>query len=159
MNERIFFMNIKIETISPSPLAFIRRYGPYSAENVETMEKLKSWASANNLMNENAVILGIVHDSIAKTNPENCRYDACIILEKDAPLENRNEIKMGMLAGGAYAIFTIEHTPKAMGIAWTEIFPALIKEGYTFDQERPILERYAAKLVANHNCEICVPIQ
>lgn len=150
-------MNIKIETISPSSIAYIRRCGAYGVKNIQTMEKLKSWAATNNLMDENSVILGIAHDNAQSTEPENCRYDACIILV-DKAIEDNDNIQIGSIVGGKYAVFTIEHTALALEMAWVEIFPALFKAGYAVDHERPIMERYVANLVANHHCEICVPI-
>ncbi|PHV70784.1 DNA gyrase inhibitor [Sporanaerobium hydrogeniformans] len=150
-------MNIKIETISPSTIAYYRRYGAYGVENIETMEKLKSWATTNNYMDENSIILGIAHDNVQLTKPENCRYDACIVLGNNTVIGN-DTITIGKISGGKYAVFTIEHTASAMQKAWSEIFPTISKSKYEVDYNRPIMERYIAKLVANHYCEICVPI-
>ena len=150
-------MNIKIENITQSQIAYIRRCGAYGAENIKTMDNLKSWAAANDLMNENTVILGIAHDNIQVTKPENCRYDAGIILSNKT-IEANDSIKIRNIIGGKYAVFTIEHTAAAMERAWVEIFPVLFKEEYSIDNKRPIMERYEMKQVANHICEICVPI-
>ncbi|WP_429084210.1 hypothetical protein [Brassicibacter mesophilus] len=39
-----------------------------------------------------------------------------------------------------------------------DIFPELSRQGYQFDKERPIIERYIVEIVNNHCCEICVPV-
>lgn len=40
-----------------------------------------------------------------------------------------------------------------------DIFPKLSGLGLQYEEARPVMERYKAELVRNHNCEICVPIQ
>ena len=151
-------MNINIETIPSCSIAYIRQVGAYGAENILTMEKLKHWSVANNLMNSKTVIFGIAHDNPQTTPPENCRYDACILLiDKTFPADG-NVVKHGELSGGKYAVFIVKHTAQAIEQAWVHIFPALSVNGLFYDSTRPILERYAAEKVQQHLCEICVPI-
>ena len=69
-----------------------------------------------------------------------------------------DDVSHGTIKGGKYAVFTINHTAESVQKAWSEIFPELLNLGYQIDDTRPILERYAAKMVKNHNCEICVPL-
>ncbi|EGW41769.1 GyrI-like domain-containing protein [Desulfosporosinus sp. OT] len=52
-------MNMNIETIQSCSIAYIRQIGAYGEDNIQTMEQLKQWAKANNLMNSKAVIFGI----------------------------------------------------------------------------------------------------
>ena len=148
---------MNIETIPPSSIAYIRQTGAYGAENIRTMKQLKHWAKTNNLMNNKTVIFGIAHDNPQTTSPENCRYDACILLE-DKSFAAEGNIKHGELSGGKYAVFIVKHTAQAVEQAWGDIFPALSESGLLFDTTRPILERYAAEKVQRHLCEICVPI-
>jgi DNA gyrase inhibitor GyrI len=49
-------MNINIEMIPSYKIAYIRRTGPYSSENVQIIEQLKSWAREKNLFNESSII-------------------------------------------------------------------------------------------------------
>jgi len=69
------------------------------------------------------------------------------------------DVGWGHIAGGRYAIFKIRHTAEAVQQAWLDIFPELEKQGYTFDDTRTVLERYAADMINSHYCEICVPIK
>ena len=75
--------NMKIETIHPCPIAYVRQTGAYGNDNIRAMEQLKQWARNNGLMNSKAVIFGIPQDNPQTTAPENCRYDACIALAKE----------------------------------------------------------------------------
>jgi DNA gyrase inhibitor len=108
-------------------------------------------------MNSKTVIFGIAHDNPQTTPPENCRYDACILLANEHFPANDN-VQQGKIAGGKYAVFTVKHNAEAVEQAWAEIFPVLSESGYLSDNTRPILECYSAVLVEQHLCEICVPI-
>lgn len=150
-------MNMQIETIPPYKIAYIRHTGPYGTDNVQTMEDLKHWARKNHLLNDTSIILGIANDNPAATKPEDCRYDTCLVVAEDNFI-NGETVRPGRVAGGRYAVFEIQHTTEAVQAAWVEIFPELARLGYRPDETRPILERYKAKMVQNHLCEICVPI-
>ena len=151
-------MIISIENIPAHEIAYIRRIGPYGADNKQTMEKLKNWARDNNLFNEESIILGIAQDNPEIVKHENCRYDTCIVIANDYSL-NDSYISKGSIVGGKYAVFRINHTAEAVQKAWIEIFPELLRHCYQFDETRAIIERYTAKMVNNHCCEICVPVR
>ena len=109
------------------------------------------------MLNDNSIILGIAHDNPDTTKPEDCRYDTCIVVSDDYCV-NEGDINQGNIIRGNYAVFKINHTAEAVQKAWIEIFPELLRQGYKFDETRPILERYRVEMVNNHYCEICVPI-
>ena len=121
------------------------------------MERLKDWAKSNGLFNEQSIILGIAHDNPELVGAENCRYDTCLVISDDYFI-NDNYISESRILGGNYAVFKIRHTAEAIQKAWLAIFSELSKEGYQFDETRPILERYRTGMVINHYCEICVLI-
>jgi DNA gyrase inhibitor GyrI len=150
-------MNISLESIPSQRIVYIRQIGPYGSGNVETMEKLKNWARCNKLFNDDSIIFGIAHDNPEATKPENCRYDTCITVSSDSYFDEEY-VSQGQIVGGNYAVFKIIHTADEIQKAWIEIFPELSKQGYQFDDTRPILERYRVELVNKHYCEICVPI-
>jgi DNA gyrase inhibitor GyrI len=150
-------MKSTIEHIPRLRIAYLRQIGPYGSGNVQTMEKLKNWARFNNLFDNRSIILGIAQDNPATKNPENCRYDTCIVVADDYSFEE-GDIKEGLLQGGKHVVFQIDHTAEAVQNAWSEIFPGLFGQGLQFDESRPILERYRVEMVNNHSCEICVPI-
>ena len=153
-------MNMKIETIPPYRVAYIRHIGPYGTSNVQTMEDLKSWAKSSDLLHDKSIILGIAHDNPETTKPENCRYDTCIVISDDYTVNNGYvSVSQGNITGGSYAVFKISHTSEAVQKAWLTIFPELLSQGYQFDETRPVLERYIVEMVSNHYCEICVPIK
>lgn len=150
-------MELHIEIIPPQRIAYIRQTGPYGPSNATVMEKLKTWAAGKGLLTGSAVILGIPQDNPATTLPEECRYDACITITEDAPLEP--VVSEGTLPGGTYAVCTLPHTAEAVGEAWFAIPQALLTSGYRINPHLPVMERYAEERVRLHTCEICIPVQ
>jgi len=150
-------MDSMIEKIPAYKIAYIRQIGPYGINNVQTMEKLKKWAKSNYLFNDESIIFGIAQDNPETTKPENCRYDTCIVVSNDYSV-TYDYVREGDIVGGKYAVFKINHTVEAVQKAWSDIFPELLRQGYQFDEARPIIERYIVKMVNNHHCEICVPL-
>ena len=146
-----------IEEIPQSKIAYMRRVGAYGAENSLLMEKLKSWAGANDLMRDDAVILAIAQDNPAITAPQECRYDVCIVVNEDYEIASA-QVMQALLPGGKYAVFTVGHTAQEIQRAWGEIFALTLSQGFEIDESRPILERYIPAMVNKHLCEICVPV-
>ena len=150
-------MNSKIEMLPSYKIAYMRKTGPYGSSNGELMEQLKSWVQSNNLFNEDTIILGIAQDNPETTNAESCCYDACLVVADNYKIVHP-EIIEGNIVGGKYMVFKLGHTAQAVQQAWANIFPELIKQGYTIDDTRPIIERYQTQVIKDHQCEICVPI-
>ena len=150
-------MDIVIEEMANYRIAYIERTGPYGISNEQTMEELKKWAKLNNLMNDEAIYFGVSRDNPETTKPENCRYDACIVVSSDYSVAD-GFVNEGNIGGGKYAVSKIDHTAEAIHKAWIEVFPELTRQGYQLNETRPIIERYAAQMVNTHHCEICVPI-
>nr|WP_253944710.1 GyrI-like domain-containing protein [Paenibacillus sp. NEAU-GSW1] len=145
-----------IATIPNHRIAYVRHIGPYGLESQAAMQQLKQWAENNQLLVESAILFGIPQDNPQTTLPENCRYDACIVIPDDFQVDS--PVSEGVISGGKYAVYTIEHTAEAIQRAWDEIFTDLHKHGYQMDH-KPIFERYKGQLVLNDYCEIGVPIK
>jgi len=150
-------MIYQIEEMSKSRIAYMRRVGPYGADNYVLMKKFKEWAKSNGLFTESAVILGISQDNPATTPPESCRYDVGIVVSEDFTTTDA-DVNVAELPGGRYAVFTIDHTAEAIQKAWVEIFVQLSAKGQQPNVSRPILERYIPAMIDKHLCEICVPV-
>ncbi|MBZ5753577.1 AraC family transcriptional regulator [Metabacillus rhizolycopersici] len=148
-------MKFKVETLPNYRIAYVRRVGPYGPANIEVMEKLKKWAKEKNLL-KSAILLTIPQDNPETTLPENCRFDACIVISKDYQLDD--SICESELSSGKHLIFEVKHTAEDIQKAYTDIFPTIQINGYQFDK-KPILERYTGDMINNSYCEICVPVK
>ena len=151
-------MDTRTETMQPCTIAYMRRTGAYGIECKAVMEQLKSWAKQTNNLNDDSIILGIALDNPEVTAPESCRYDACLVVSNTFHTDD-NGILIRELGGGKYCIFTVAHTTESIQQAWSTMFTNISTLGYTIDFSRPIIERYAIKMIRKHLCEICVPIR
>ncbi|WP_458126647.1 AraC family transcriptional regulator [Paenibacillus sp. Z3-2] len=149
-------MEMYIENLPSYRLAYVRQIGPYGPANAQAMNTLKQWADKNQLLNESAILLGIPQDDPASTPPQNCRYDASIVITESERLED-DSIEFGELSGGDYLICKVKHTAEDIQHAWNVIIPHLQTSGYRMDN-KPVMERYRWDLLNQHYCEICVPV-
>ncbi|MED3822552.1 GyrI-like domain-containing protein [Priestia flexa] len=148
-------MKFKVETLPNYRIAYVRQKGPYGPANIKAMEKLKKWAKEENLLNS-SILLAIPQDNPETTPPENCRFDACIVISKDYQLDN--SIYENEISGGKYLVYKVKHTAEDIQKAYTDIFSSLQSNGYQIDN-KPIMERYTVDMVNNHYCELCIPIK
>ncbi|MFC4333230.1 GyrI-like domain-containing protein [Streptomyces andamanensis] len=146
-----------VEEIPEFRIAFLRRTGPYGEANGMQMERLKSWAAANGLLGPDSAVLGIARDDPARTPPGDCRYDTCLVLPDDTEVRHP-EVRAGRIAGGRHAVLTTAHTAEGLAHAWAGLFDGLAARSLTVDPARPVLERYRPAMLAQHLCEICVPV-
>ena len=109
-------MDVRIETLAPTQVAFHRHVGPYDDQELHrTWERLLAWAEQRGLLNERAKLVGISHDNPHVTPADKLRYDACIA--SDRPLGAEGEIGTQVLPGGDYAVVT--HTGPYEGLTET----------------------------------------
>ncbi|MDW4525621.1 GyrI-like domain-containing protein [Rossellomorea marisflavi] len=149
-------MDMMIEEIPELRIAYFRNIGPYGGEaNKELMEKVKSWARKNDLL-ESSVILGIPQDHPDLTPPEACRYDTAVVIA--AEIEVKGGAMEGIFTGGKYAVFTLYHTEEAITEWWKHMPSDIEKSGLSI-RNRPIVERYTDELIKQHRCEMLVPIE
>jgi len=150
-------MKLSVEMLPNYRIAYLRKIGPYGADNSQTMEALKAWAREVDLLNQSSIILGIPQDDPTTTNAEDCRYDTCLVIS-EAFIVDGETILVGESAGGKFVVFEIDHTTEGVREAWKNIFIEIGKMGFAIDASRPIMERYAAVKLEKHKCEICVPV-
>ncbi|CAF1773591.1 GyrI-like domain-containing protein [Bacillus subtilis subsp. subtilis] len=149
-------MKITIEELPESRIAYFRNVGEYGGkQNKELMESFKKWAQVNGVFH-NSVILGIPQDNPSITPKEECRYDVCVVINKDFNVPQPAQVSK--LPGGKYAVFLLDHTKEAVSEFWGIIFSEIEKNSLTI-REEPIIERYTSQMIDNHLCEILVPIQ
>ena len=150
-------MQLKIEVMPESRIAYMRRTGPYGEGNYALMKEFKEWAKANGLFNKSAVILGVSQDNPAVTLPQNCRYDVCTFIPEDFVIQG-DGVHETKFSGGKYAVFEVAHTAEAVKTAWGKVFAQLSAKGLKPDISRAAFERYKTDMVEKHLCEICVPV-
>ena len=62
---------------------FVEHIGAYNAANCgDVWQTLWKYVEENNLCNQQTEVIGLALDDPDITKPENCRYDACITVDK-----------------------------------------------------------------------------
>ncbi|WP_107839153.1 AraC family transcriptional regulator [Metasolibacillus meyeri] len=149
-------MNITIEELPASRIAYFRSVGEYGGEkNKELMEAFKEWTKLHAVF-EQSTILGMPQDNPAITAKEDCRYDVCMMISEGFIVTPPAQV--GRFSGGKYAVFLLDHTKEAVSEFWRNVFFE-IERNHLFIREQPIIERYTAQMIDQHLCEILVPIQ
>ena len=153
-----FYESLHEEDSDAPEVLYMRRTGPYGAGNHALMETFKAWLKGHQLYGDDTVIMAIPLDNPCTTVAQECRYDVCVARapgQVPAPSEGAGIRRLDV---GRYAVFLIEHTVRAIQEAWAACFSELKRLGYSPDFTRPVMERYAKRLVEQHRCELCVPI-
>ncbi|MFP5165698.1 AraC family transcriptional regulator [Bacillus halotolerans] len=149
-------MKITIEELPESRIAYFRNIGEYGEkQNKELMENFKKWAKSNGVF-DHSTILGIPQDNPEITPKEECRYDVCVVINKDFNVEKPAHV--GEFSGGKYAVFLLDHIKEAVSEFWGNIFTEIERNNLSI-REQPVIERYTSQMIDNHLCEILVPIQ
>ncbi len=91
-------MNLHLETIPPPALS--QRWGEpdHGAENAALMEKMKVVARLHSLMGADSVPMLHAWDNPQTTQPEDCRYDVCLVLPQGL-LPPDGDMTLGRIAG------------------------------------------------------------
>lgn len=94
-------MEVRIETVEPMRVAFIRHIGPYM-ECKTAWDKLCAWAGPKGIFSTNPKVIGICHDDPQVTPPEKIRYDACFTVNDE--IEAEGEVGIQVVGDGKYAV-------------------------------------------------------
>ena len=96
-------LNVRIETMDPMWVAFVRRVGPYD-EVGSAWQTLMGWAGQRGLLGPHARTLGICHDDPDVTPADKIRYDACLAVGDQ--VQPAGDIGVQEIGGGEYAVTT-----------------------------------------------------
>jgi AraC family transcriptional regulator len=92
---------VRLATIPPRRVAFIRHVGPYETAK-PAFQRLLTWASKRGLLGPGTLVMGICPDDPSVTPPDKIRFDCCVTI--DAPVTPEGEIGVQTVAGGEYAV-------------------------------------------------------
>ena len=70
-------MDVRVESVAPMRVAFIRHVGPYLQVG-ETWGRLFAWAGPRGLVARGPKMIGVCYDDPEVTPPDKLRYDACL---------------------------------------------------------------------------------
>lgn len=112
-------MNVRIKTIEPMRVAFMRHIGPHDKVG-QTWEDLVTQLARDKCIGADSVFIGIPHDDPDVTPSKKLRYDACVTV--DDRYVATGAIKVQTIPGGDYAVTTHCGPPGKIGEVYARLF-------------------------------------
>ncbi|NGX16578.1 AraC family transcriptional regulator [Wenzhouxiangella sp. XN24] len=153
-------MKVRIHTLRPASVAYLRYTGPYGRNVGKFWEEVVSpWLQENHISTR--PLFGVSHDDQNITLENLCRYDACVEVPKELLLTRRPF--RTILPGGRYAVLDFLGTPDEIGDAWTALLREWLPSSGLQLDHRPCFEHYPDGLKpgdaeGRFGCRICVPV-
>jgi len=132
-------MEVRIETVSPVKVVFVRHIGPY--EKCETAwNTLCGWACPKGLCQMESKFIGVCYDDPQVTPPEKIRYDACLTVDEN--IEGEGEVGTQTLSGGNYAIMTHKGPYTTLEKSYAQIMGQWLPQSGKQLRDAPCFEIY-----------------
>jgi AraC family transcriptional regulator len=111
--------SVRIETIGPLPVAYVRHIGPYAGDSAlfgRLFGRLSQWVGARGLFGPGTKLLTIYHDNPEVTEPEKLRISVCATVPAGTAPEG--DVGVMTVEGGKYAVASFELDTNEFGAAW-----------------------------------------
>lgn len=104
-------INCQIEMLKETPIIFLSYIGDYdnfssSVFEEDSWDKLYDFAFSQNVLLENEEYWGICYDNQEITDPDKCRFYACLTISNLIQPKITDEIKCMIIPSAQYAVFT-----------------------------------------------------
>jgi AraC family transcriptional regulator len=159
--ETEFKMDVTIQHLPATKIAFLRKVGPYGPAIAEFWQQtFVPWIKENQLQYQ--PIFGIGHDDPSITPPEKCRYDAAVAVPDD--FVATGQAMTATLPGGKYAVCHFKGGVQDIGPAWMKMFRVWLPESGMQYDTRPCFEAYPAWIDDKSSggifeCDICISVK
>lgn len=151
----------RVIDLSACRFAFFRNVGPYGPPLQAVWQKLGQWRKDHGRIGSDDEMLGISHDNPMTTPPDQCRYDAGLVVESTF----QPAADIGVIDRPAMRVFAVpfEGTSMTIGPAIGAAFDELFAAGHQPAAE-PIFERYRGNPMVESKpgvfrCDLCLPIK
>ncbi len=153
-------VNVSIIDRPPVRVAYLRHVGPYGAAVAAFwQQRFQPFMARHGLFGR--PIYGISHDDPSITDPDKCRYDACV--EVGADFVAPEGALITEIPGGRYASLPFRGTPDTIFQAWKALMRDwLPASGWQLDG-RPTFEYYPPgaaydEASGTFECDIVIPL-
>lgn len=152
--------NVAVAILPSVRVAYFRKIGPYGPQIGRFWhDTVFPWRATSGL--GEASCFGIGHDDPGITDPNNCRYDACVQIPPD--FVPPHPASVAMLPGGKYAIATFDGHARQVAAAWQELLRSWLPNSGMQVDSRPFFERYdlppaATQFGRTFQCKLCLPV-
>jgi len=125
--------SIQLREMPDMQLAFVSCIGPGQLE--VAFDKLIRWATPLGLINDNAVIMRIYHDSFKFTAADKVRMSACLLLNQ--PVKHSGGISITTIEKGRYICGSFEIGLHEFEKSWTSLYLWMNEKGYRKSDKNP----------------------
>jgi len=132
-------VEVRIETVEPMQVAFVRHTGPY-IECKPAWDTLCGWAGPKGLLRMDSKYIGISHDDPQVTPPEKIRYDACVTVGNN--VEGEGEVGIQTIGGGTFAVTTHKGPYEKLEVTYAELMGKWLPQSGKEMTEKSCFEVY-----------------
>ncbi|HEY7437171.1 MAG TPA: GyrI-like domain-containing protein [Methylomirabilota bacterium] len=156
-------MRVVVQELPGYRVAYMRHVGPYGAGGIPALwTSLRQWMRTRDLVEADALRIGIGHDDAWVTPPEKCRYDACVVVPPSFPGDRL--VNLIDLPGGRYAVSRYTGTAHRITHAWDALYRSWLPDSGYEPDDRPCLEVYrgtpqAGACPGPFTADLCVPVR
>lgn len=144
--KRLKLKFIGLQNIEDIDVYYLRVHTGYNSDTIKnTFSQLLEIIKANKLRFKDVTVLGIGYDDPDFTQPEKCRYDACISLRKPYILNN-DILNSKKLHSGLYAAYLFEGRAEDFATAWDFIIKTWMSDDSYRPDNKPHFEEYIPSL-------------
>ncbi len=130
---------VRIRTIEPMRVAFMRHVGPYQGVG-PTFERFMAWAWQHGLFGPNTLVLGLYPDDPRITPADKLRCDCCITVGDDFRAEG--EVGVQTIEGGEYAVATHRGPFEQLGAVYDWLYGTWLPSSGREPRHAPPFEVY-----------------
>ena len=141
MTTKLNIKTPKIQDLDDQNCLYYTMHGDYqSLDYASAWQKLWAEVKSQKLFTKGIQMLGLPHDDPNVTEPEKTRYDACLIIHKDA--QPNGDVGVKSLKGGKFAVFLYQGSYKYFAEVYDYMFNDwLLSTDYEL-RDAPCRERY-----------------
>jgi AraC family transcriptional regulator len=158
--------NVSVRKFHNERIAFIRTKGltkDFENDNIQNaFQELIYWGQKNNLIHKKTKYYGMIVDNPEITDMCDCRYFACITIDKPIHTKDTQIDTKVMNIEGEYVCYLLERQRSDFVSVFFEICDYLygryLVDHNMLPDDRPFLERYARDDSGNILIELCIPI-
>ena len=122
MNEskqRAEAMTVKVKDMQSIRVAYVQHFGSYDDPGTEqAFDQLRQWAEPRGL-HDSTRYLGIPWDNPDVTEVDQCRFDACLMI--DEHISTGASINVQTISAGKYAVYGCEVIDQDFELPWTQL--------------------------------------
>lgn len=141
MKKELNIKKPKIQQVEDQNCLYHTMYGAYqNLDYASAWQKLWAEIKTQKLFTKGIKMIGLPHDDPNTTDPNKTRYDACLIIHKDA--KPNGDVGVKMLKGGKFAVFLYQGSYKYFAEVYDYMFNEWLLNSDHELRDAPCRERY-----------------